>query len=231
MPSRLKIISFLIILIGIVLSPSAQAAVEFSIGVSTPEARIRFVYSEYYNVEPDVIYECEHMGIPIEDVPVVLFISRKARVRPAVIIKWRLAGMSWYDITIKLRLKPDIFIVPMPAHVHVGPPYGRAYGYWRKHKAIKIRLSDEEIREFVHLRIVSEYYKLEPERVIKLREKESYKDIIGKELEKHPEKFEKAKRHEKEHKHEKWHKGKWEKEEKENDGMIKKEKKKGKGIH
>ncbi len=220
MNPKLKIIATLTILIFI-LTSVAQATVQFSIGVSTPEARIRFVYSDYYNVEPDVIYHCEHMGIPVEEVPVVLFLSKKSRVNPEVIIKWRLAGMSWYEITIKLRLKPEIFIVPIPAHIKVGPPYGRAYGYWRKHKSLKIKLSDEEIRELINLRIASEYYKIKVEEVLKRREKEPYIRIIGDELERHPEKFEKAKMKERKS----GHRGKSHKDRKERRRNLRKEKK------
>lgn len=217
MNPKLKTVATLTVFIFI-LTSVAQATVQFSIGVSTPEARIRFVYSDYYNVEPDVIYQCEHMGIPVEEVPVVLFLSKRSRVKPEVIIKWRLAGMSWHEITIKLKLNPDIFIVPIPVHIKVGPPYGRAYGYWRKHKHLKIKLSDEEITELIHLRIASEYYKIKPEEVLKRREKEPYIRIIGGELERHPEKFEKAKMREHERDHgEKSHK----------DGKGKKEKFKG----
>ncbi len=223
MNPKLKTVATLTIFIFI-LTSIAQATVQFSIGISTPEARIRFVYSDYYNVEPDVIYHCEHMGIPVEEVPVVLFLSKKGRVKPEVIIKWRLAGMSWYEITIKLRLKPDIYIVPIPAHINVGPPYGRAYGYWRKHKHLKIKLSDEEIREFIHLRIASEYYKIKPEEVLKRREREPYLRIISGELERHPEKFEKAKMKE----HERGYEGKGHKEGKGGKGKIKGGKKKGK---
>jgi hypothetical protein len=53
-----------------------------------------------------------------------------------------------------------------------GPPYGKAYGYYKKkpkHKWKEIDLSDEDVMNLVNLRFMSSHYNYEPERIVKLR--------------------------------------------------------------
>jgi hypothetical protein len=80
--------------------------------------------------------------------------------------------MSWLDISFRYGLTPEIFFVPLTTK-KVGPPYGKAYGYYKKYHPNKewkkIILSDDEIVDLVNLRFISEYHKLAPEKVIKMR--------------------------------------------------------------
>ena len=55
----------------------------------------------------------------------------------------------------------------------VEPPYGKAYGHYKKYHPNKewkkIVLSDNEVVDLVNLRFISEYHKLDPDKVIKMR--------------------------------------------------------------
>ena len=80
--------------------------------------------------------------------------------------------MSWLDITLRLRLSPEIFFLP-GAMDRVGPPYGNAYGYyWKRGRAGDwggLVLTDREVIDLVNLRFMSEYHGLGPDAVIAMR--------------------------------------------------------------
>jgi hypothetical protein len=108
--------------------------------------------------------------IPDEELPVVFFLARRARVAPDVIVTLRLGGKSWMEITHHYGLGADIFYVPVK-NVS-GPPYGKAYGYY-KNKPRKewkhIKLADDDVLNLVNLKFISSYYGYAPEDVIKMR--------------------------------------------------------------
>ena len=109
-------------------------------------------------------------GILYEEIPVVFLIARRAHVAPGVIVDLRLRGMSWMDITFHYGLSPEIYYVPL--RVAPGPPYGRAYGYykkWSRKEWRKVRLGDDDVVNLVNLKFASEHYGHSPEEVIKMR--------------------------------------------------------------
>ena len=110
---------------------------------------------------------------------VVFFIAGRAGVDPKVIVNLRLEGNSWYSISIRYGIYPDAYYVPLT--VRPGPPYGKAYGYYKnkpKKEWKKIKLSDNDIINLVNLKFISEHNKYSPEKVIKMRSKgEHYAEI------------------------------------------------------
>jgi hypothetical protein len=110
------------------------------------------------------------MKIPDDEMPIVFFLANRASVNPDVIVKMRLGGKSWMDITLHYGLTAEVFYVPVKSNP--GPPYGKAYGHFKnRNKADwkSIRLSDTDILNFVNLRFMSNHYGYTPDEVIKLR--------------------------------------------------------------
>jgi len=74
----------------------------------------------------------------------------------------------------------------------IGPPYGNAYGYYRKYGPSrnwkKIALTDHEVVDLVNLRFMSEHYGMSPETVIAMRGRESKFVVINEEIRKGKEK-------------------------------------------
>lgn len=146
-------------------------------------SEIGFVYSEYYHVQPTVVVDLERKRLSEDDMSVLLFLSGRGRIAPEVILRWRLAGDSWWMITERLKLDSEIYYVPVPEHVQPGPPFGKAYGHFKVKRRGKQTLSDtflkerriafddDDIRNLVQLRLVSEYYGYPPEEIIKRRER------------------------------------------------------------
>jgi len=110
-------------------------------------------------------------GIPPYEIPVVLFIAKRAHIVPEVITDFRLRDNAWLYTTLHFGLGPEIFYVPVGMVVKESL-YGKAYGYY-KHKPKKewktIVLSDDDIINLVNLKLISEYYGYPPEKIMKMR--------------------------------------------------------------
>jgi hypothetical protein len=142
-------------------------------GISISEEGLKSFYfsvSEYYGVPENEVFIVRERKIHDEELPVVFFISGRAGVDPKEIIDLRIGGSSWYNISVKYGIYPDVYYIPLT--VDPGPPYGKAYGYYKnkpESKWKKIKLSDEDIINLINLRFISEHYNYAPEKVIKMR--------------------------------------------------------------
>jgi hypothetical protein len=154
---------------------SAQDS-QVDLGVSIADGKLRSFYlavSDYYHVPGrEVVATKERYRLRDEELPVIYFLAARAHVNPSVIIDLRLKGVSWLDVTFRYGLTPEIFYVPVTVK-KVGPPYGKAYGYYKKYRPNKewkkIVLSDYEVVDLVNLRFMSEHYQLKPEVVMEMR--------------------------------------------------------------
>ena len=159
------------------------------VGVSVADGRLRSFYlaiGDYYRVPPPQVVEVrERCRCADEDLPVVYFLAARAHVEPAAIISLRVQKMPWLDIAFHYHLTPDIFFVPVGTS-HIGPPYGRAYGYYRKYGPSrdwkKIAITDYDVVNLVNLRFVSEHYRMSPEAVMGMRGRESKFVVINDEI-------------------------------------------------
>lgn len=143
-------------------------------GISIGEEGLREFFlavGDYYRVPQREVITIKERGIPPYEVPVVLLLAKKAHVAPEMIIDLRLSGHTWLDITLRFGLSREIFYVPVGLVV-TGPPYGKAYGHYRKKpkkdwKAIV--LGDDDVINLVNLKLLSEHYTYPPEKIIKMR--------------------------------------------------------------
>ena len=145
-------------------------------GGSTGGERLRgflLAVADYYRVSRGEVMIIRERGIPPYEIPVVLFIAKRAHVEPEIIMDFRLSGNTWLDIALRFRLGPEIFYIPVRA-VASGPPYGRAYGTY-KNKAKKERktivLSDDDVVNLLNLKFMSEHYNYPPEKIMKMLRK------------------------------------------------------------
>ncbi|MBI5560969.1 MAG: hypothetical protein HY883_06815 [Deltaproteobacteria bacterium] len=125
---------------------------------------------DYFDVPEREVIVIKEKKMRDEEIPVVFFIARRARVPYLTVVNLRLSGMSWIEIALKYGLTPDVFYVP--GVVVTGPPYGRAYGYYRnkpRHKWKTIILTDGEVIDLVNLRFISEHYRYPADKVVRMR--------------------------------------------------------------
>lgn len=93
-----------------------------------------------------------------DDLSVLLFLSRHSGRDTAEIVALRSKGLSWWEVGFRIGVPVDVFFVHVDRDP--GPPYGNAYGHWRKHRrnARAFALSDGEVRDLVAVRMIHEYY-------------------------------------------------------------------------
>jgi hypothetical protein len=142
-------------------------------GISPREEALRgflLAVGNYYRFPQSEVVIIRKRGIPADEIPVVLFIAKRAHVEPKTIVDLRLQGNTWLDIALRHGLGPDLFYVPTDGVV-TGPPFARAYGYY-KNKPRKdwntIPLSDDDIISLVNLKWVSEHYGHSPGKIISM---------------------------------------------------------------
>lgn len=129
---------------------------------------------DYYNVPEREVIVVRERRIPDDELPVVFFLASRCHQDPSVIVNMRLGGDSWIDIAWHFGLGTDVFYVPLDRDP--GPPYGRAYGHFKKTKRGnwgKIRLADADVVNLVNLKFISDHYRYSPYEVTKMRAKNS----------------------------------------------------------
>ena len=85
-----------------------------------------------------------------EDLPVVLFLARESGRPVEFIVDLRSGGLSWAVIFDRVAVPYDVLFVGIDQDP--GPPYGKAWGYWRKHPR-RLRLSDGDVRGLVQVQV------------------------------------------------------------------------------
>ena len=146
----------------------ADAQTAFSVSAHIGDFHV--AVANYYRVPEREVIVIRERRIPDDEIPVALFIARHASVPWAHVVDMRLRGHSWWDISVRFGLSPEVYYVPVA--VAAGPPYGRALGHYKKkgRKQWKtIVLTDADVVNLVQLRFLSEHHAVPPERIIALR--------------------------------------------------------------
>jgi hypothetical protein len=110
----------------------------------------------HFGVPQREVIVVREQRLPDDELPVVFYIARHARVAPAAIVDLRLAGHDWWDIAVRYRVPAEVF------YVHL--PHGRGHRHWKKR-----RLSNVEIVEVVNVRVLSDYHRVAPADVYAMR--------------------------------------------------------------
>jgi hypothetical protein len=170
MKKRFLILTLFLPLFFVTAAPAGEPSWNFGISAG-PEGLSGFHLSigNHYQVPEREIVVVRERGIPEEELPVVFFLAKNARVAPQVVMDLRLHHRSWDDITMHLGLSPEIFYVPVKG----GPPHGHAYGHYKKHQKggwAKVHLSDAEIVNQVNLNFLSRQYGYDPAQIMKMRD-------------------------------------------------------------
>src|SRR5262245_52613353 len=97
------------------------------------------------------------MDNPYDDYPVLAFVAYNSQVDIRTVWAFRQQGHAWFDVMLHFGVRPSALFVSVPEPP--GPPYGKAYGYWKKHrKRLPARyVPDADVRYWVGLRSVARY--------------------------------------------------------------------------
>ena len=146
--------------------PSARAATFYDVTLNRglgDDARVFLnVTNDYFAPPPavgmDLVRRCPH---PVDDYPVVLLMARASHRPPEEILRLRLDYYSWSDIMYRLRIAPSVLFVGLDRDP--GPPYGKAWGYWRKHLHEEgYRYRDRDVVELAKLQVAAGYHHQSP---------------------------------------------------------------------
>lgn len=159
---------------------SAHAGINLGVNISDGKVTdFQLSVSKYYNVPQTQVVAVSAKSVPDDELPVVFFLASKTGASTQAIIDLRLKGTSWIDISLKFGKDAGVFYVPVEKRK--GPPYGKAYGYYKnkpKDGWKSERPDDGEVVNLVNTRFMSEYHGISPEEVGEMRnEGRKYSDI------------------------------------------------------
>ena len=105
-----------------------------------------------------------------DDFAVSVFLASRSGRGAAEISGLRERGYTWWQIGLRLGVPMDSYFVPVTHDP--GPPYGKAYGHWKK-RGRQSRspglLTDADIRNLVAVRMLHDYYGLSVEQAMARR--------------------------------------------------------------
>jgi len=149
-------------------APASHAGVDISFGMNAPigdDGNLFFsISSRYFDRDPRMVSDWSHRFPNPDDLSVFLHICSNARTSPDIVYRYRSQGMSWYDVGVRVGVPVQTWYVPVARDP--GPPYGKAYGYWRQHERdpnYRMRLNDRQVRDLVAVRMAHDYYGVSPE--------------------------------------------------------------------
>lgn len=128
------------------------------------------ISSRYFERDRDVIADWGRRFPDPDDLSVFFFIVERSGRSPDFVFALRKRGLSWWEVGRRCGLPAEVWFVPVA--VDPGPPYGRAYGHWKKWKRdprTVIVLPDADVRNLVAVRMVHEYYGVPVEAAMKWR--------------------------------------------------------------
>jgi hypothetical protein len=161
-------IKYLSALVGLLLLVALSAAparagidVEFGASVRLNDDTDLYlaINSRYFGHDHAVVRSVAARYSNPDDLAVSLYIGKRSGRSADFIFSLRRQGLSWWDISVRLGLPANVWFVEVPRDP--GPPYGKAYGHWKKHKRDRnavIVLNDTDVRNLVAVRMIHEYY-------------------------------------------------------------------------
>ena len=122
----------------------------------------------FFNLPPSEIAILSDWQVPADEIPVVLFLARRAGVSPEALVALRGSGSGWAELADRYRVRASAFHVP----VRDEAPTGRLEAAYRLFRSTPVgewgtlRLSDDDIVALVNVRVISQTLGLSAERVL-----------------------------------------------------------------
>lgn len=117
------------------------------------------IATRHYERDPALFAGWEQAFSKPDDLNVALHIARHCDRGPEYFAQMRKSGAAWFEIANRCRVPVEVWFVPVARDP--GPPYGKAYGHWKKRQSNPretILLTDREVRDLAAVRFAHEYY-------------------------------------------------------------------------
>ncbi len=152
--SRWLISVLMTLLVGLATGAMASSSFEFLFSAShASDDREVFLglAVQSYGTDRDTIERTlPHLHHVRAELPVALFLAAESGRPLHDIVRKRAKGHSWEAIFAKLGVSMDVLF--RGVHKDPGPPYGKAWGHWKKHSG-PLHLSDSDIGVWVEIQI------------------------------------------------------------------------------
>jgi hypothetical protein len=129
------------------------------------------ISARYFDRDRPTLEAWGHRFASPDDLAVFVFLVNRSGKSPDLIFSLRKEGNSWFDVGAQIGLPPDVWFLPVAKDP--GPPYGNAYGRWRKAKKRSrnpaFTLSDVDTRNLIAVRMIHEYYGISVEAAMEMR--------------------------------------------------------------
>jgi hypothetical protein len=123
--------------------------------------------ARYFDVPEAEVSILAHWDLPPDEIPVVLFVARRAGVSPEALVALRESGRPWSVLTGRYNIGASALHVPLGDPASAGVLEG-AYVRFRDTPVDDwgtIRLEDDEIVALVNVRVLSETLRVAPAEV------------------------------------------------------------------
>jgi len=152
--------------LALALLSDARAGMDIAFGARVPVGDDGSLFvnisSRYFERDPSVIQSWGRRFESPDDLAVFFWITETSRKNADFVFALRRQGLPWFEVGTRCGIPVDAWYVKAPVE-DPGPPYGKAYGHWRKHQqdpAHRVKLSDRETRDLVAVRFCHEYYRV-----------------------------------------------------------------------
>jgi len=146
----------------------AAAATEAQQPSSTEQAYFRAV-ARYFQISESELVILRNWDVPAEEIPVVLFVARRAGISSEALVALRQSGRSWTDLSERYQIGARALHVPIhdPAATgRLGPLYVR-FQETPVERWGSIPLTSDDIVALVNVRVLSQSLGLPPDEIMR----------------------------------------------------------------
>lgn len=128
--------------------------------------------AQFFGVPSSEVAILAEWPLPAEEIPVVLFVARRAGVSPEALVALRRAGRGWAELATRYQVGPRQFHVPLAPQADAGV-LREAYRRYRTlppERWDEVSLSDRDIIVLVNVRVLAQTLHRAPEEILRAYE-------------------------------------------------------------
>lgn len=124
--------------------------------------------AEYFALPAAEVSILGDWRLPDEEIPVVLFVARRAGVSPEAVVALRRSGRGWAELARRYGLEADQFHVPL----RDGAPAGILAEVYARFRALpvgrwsEVSLGDRDVVGLVNLKVFAQILRRSPEEIL-----------------------------------------------------------------
>ncbi|HSG09162.1 MAG TPA: hypothetical protein VLA36_12450 [Longimicrobiales bacterium] len=163
----------------LVLASGATAAAAQE-GATAQEAYFGAV-AEFFQLPRSEVGILGDWRLDVDEIPVVLFVARRAGISTEALVALRQSGRPWTDLVVRYGLDASHFHVPLPDQAQAGvlAEAFRRYRSLPANRWSEVALSDADIVALVNVRVLAQTLGLTPEAVLREARGGAWHEIYG----------------------------------------------------